>query len=134
MIEPTREELLARIAQLEGALAAEPYMPPLPQEHEGEAIEWMPWQEAPFILCSRAGDLNSCTCGHPGPSLITFGTVRKTNLRIRFQAHRCPACQEMTVYQRVPDPYRLGTESVQVAYSPPRTIAQIPTGTEEQQQ
>jgi hypothetical protein len=120
--EPTREELLARIAHLEDVLAAQPYVPALPTEHEGEQIEWMPWKEAPVILCARAGDLNECTCGHPGPSLITFGLVKRTNLRIRFNAHRCPACQEMRVYQRAYDKYRIGAELVEIAYSPPRTI------------
>lgn len=132
MTGPTREELLARIADLEGQLSAPRYVPALPAEHEGEPITWRPWEAAPVILCTRAGDLNGClSCDHPGPSVLAFGLAGPGNPRIRFNASRCPACQEMRVYQRTYDKYRIGAELVEIAYSPPRTIARIPTdGTE----
>lgn len=118
------EALRRRIADLEAQLAAQPYVPALPAEHDGEAITWRPWEEAPVILCARAGDLNGCgACDHPGPSLMAFGLAGPGKPRIRFNAHRCPSCQEMRVYQRVYDKYRVGAELVQIAYSPPRTIA-----------
>jgi hypothetical protein len=130
MAEPTREELLARITQLEGALASTPYVPQLPTEHDGDAITWRPWEEAPVILC--ADELNGCaTCGHLGPSLLAFGLAGPGSPRIRFNAHRCPACQEMRVYKRTYDKYRIGAELVEISYSPPRTIARIPDKTEE---
>ncbi|MFF7476630.1 hypothetical protein [Streptomyces sp. NPDC008092] len=118
MTEPTREELLARVAHLEAALAATPYMPELPAEHDGEPITWRPWEEAPVILCAHAGDLNACwACAHPGPSLLAFGLAGPGEPRIRFNAHRCPSCQEMRVY----------AELAEVAYSPPRTVVRTPS-------
>lgn len=120
----TEDALRQRIADLEAQLAAQPYIPALPTEHDGEAITWRPWEEAPVILCARAGDLNGCTtCDHPGPSLIALGLAGPGDPRIRFNAHRCPACQEMRVYQRVYDKYRIGAKLVEIAYSAPRTIA-----------
>lgn len=120
MTEPTREELLARVAELEAVLAATPYVPELPGEHDGEAITWRPWEEAPVILCARDGDLNGCTtCGHPGPSLLALGLAGPGKPLIRFNAHRCPGCQEMRVYQRVYDKLR------EIAYSAPRTIPRV---------
>jgi hypothetical protein len=129
--EPSTEELLARVAELEAALAATAYVPALPTEHDGEPITWRPWEEAPVILCAWAGDLNACNaCNHPGPSLIAFGLAGPGTPKIRFNAHRCPSCQEMRVYQRVYDKMRVGAELVEVAYSPPRTIARTPGGRE----
>lgn len=115
--------LLKRIADLEAQLAATPFVPELPAEHDGEAITWRPWEEAPVILCARAGDLNECTtCQHPGPSLLAFGLAGPGAPVIRFNAHRCPGCQEMRVYQRVYDKYRIGADLQEIAYSSPRTI------------
>lgn len=123
----TEAALRQRIADLEAQLAAQPYVPELPGEHDGASITWRPWEEAPVILCARAGDLNGCAaCDHPGPSLLAFGLAGPGTPRIRFNAHRCPACQEMRVYQRVYDQYRVGADLVEVAYSPPRTIARAP--------
>jgi hypothetical protein len=122
--EPTSEiALLKRIADLEAQLAATPFVPDLPTEHDGEAITWRAWEEAPVILCERSGDLNGCgACNHPGPSLIALGLAGPGKPRIRFNAHRCPSCQEMRVYQRVYDKYRIGAELKEIAYSAPRTI------------
>jgi hypothetical protein len=117
------DALRQRIAALEAQLAAQPYIPALPAEHAGEAITWRPWEEAPVILCARSGDLNGCTsCDHPGPSLLAFGLSGPGKPLIRFNAHRCPGCQEMRVYQRVYDKYRIGADLREVAYSAPRTI------------
>jgi hypothetical protein len=121
----TEEALRRRIADLEAQLAAQPFVPELPAEHEGELITWRDWEEAPVILCTRAGDLNGCgSCDHPGPSLLAFGLAGPGKPLIRFNAHRCPGCQEMRVYQRVYDKYRVGADLKEVAYSAPRTIVQ----------
>lgn len=115
--------LRKRIADLEAQLAATTFVPELPAEHDGEAITWREWEEAPVILCTRNDDLNECrACGHPGPSLIALGLAGPGTPRIRFNAHRCPSCQEMRVYQRVYDQYRIGADLKEIAYSPPRTI------------
>lgn len=124
----TEKALRRRIAGLQAQLAAQPYVPALPAEHDGEPITWRPWEDAPVILCAWAGDLNGCTtCGHPGPSLLAFGLAGPGTPRIRFNAHRCPACQEMRVYQRVYDQYRIGADLEQIAYSAPRTIVRTET-------
>lgn len=124
----TEAALRRRIADLEAQLAAQPYIPALPTEHDGEPITWRPWEEAPVILCARAGDLNGCTtCQHPGPSLIAFGLAGPGKPLIRFNAHRCPRCQEMRVYQRVYEKGRIGVDLNEIAYSPPRTIARTET-------
>ena len=47
----TEAALRRRIADLEAQLAAQPYIPALPTEHDGEPITWRPWEEAPVILC-----------------------------------------------------------------------------------
>jgi hypothetical protein len=120
----TEEQLRARITELEAQLAAQPFIPALPERHDSEPITWRPWEEAPVILCSKAGDLNGCRgCDHPGPSLIAFGLAGPGSPVIRFNAHRCPSCQEMRVYHRVYDQYRIGARLVEIAYSAPRTIA-----------
>lgn len=124
----TENALRRRIADLEAQLAAQPYIPALPAEHDGEPIAWRPWEEAPVILCARAGDLNGCTtCQHPGPSLLAFGVAGPGKPLIRFNAHRCPGCQETRVYQRVYDKLRIGADLNEIAYSPPRTIARTET-------
>lgn len=129
MTAPTEAQLLARIAELEAQLAAQPVIPALPTEHDGEAIEWRPWEQAPVILCARAGDLNGCpSCDHPGPQMLAFGVAGPGRPVIRFNAHRCPACQEMRVYERVYDQYRVGAELVEIAYSAPRTIVRTTVG------
>jgi len=125
----TEDVLRQRIADLEAQLAATPFIPALPTEHDGEPITWRDWEEAPIILCAWAGDLNACqACDHPGPSLLAFGLAGPGKPRIRFNAHRCPGCQEMRAYQRVYDKYRVGTELKEIAYSAPRTIARPESG------
>lgn len=117
------DALRARITELEAELATQPFIPALPDEHDGEPITWRPWEPAPVILCTRAGDPNGCsTCNYPGPTLIAFGLSGPDRPRIRYNAHRCPSCQEMRVYHRVYDKYRLGADLQEIAYSPPRTI------------
>ena len=125
----TTEQLRARVAELEAQLADQVTIPALPAEHDGQAITWRPWEPVPVILCTRAGDLNSCPqCDHPGPSLIALGLAGPGKPVIRFNAHRCPACQEMRVYHRVYDKYRIGAELVEIAYSAPRiTPTEQPT-------
>lgn len=123
----TEDALRQRIADLEAQLAATRFVPELPAEHEGEAITWRLWEAAPVILCTRAGDLNSCpSCDHPGPSLIAFGLAGPGTPKIRFNAHRCPGCQEMRVYKRVYDKLRVGADMREIAYSAPRTIPKGP--------
>jgi len=125
----TEAALRQRIADLEAQLAATPFVPKLPAEHEGEAITWRAWEDAPVILCSRNGDLNGCgSCNHPGPSLIAFGLAGPGAPLIRFNANRCPGCQEMRVYQRVYDKYRIGAELKEIAYSAPRTVVRTMEG------
>lgn len=119
------EELRAEVARLTEQLAAQAVAPELPAEYEGEPIAWRPWEAAPVILCSRNGDLNGCPqCDHPGPSMLAFGLAGPGHPLIRFNANRCPACQEMRVYFRdYSDKYRIGARLVEIAYHPPRTIA-----------
>lgn len=120
----TEAQLRARVAELEAQLAAQPVIPALPAEHAGEAIEWRPWEEAPFIIAHVD---NGCDkCGHPGLSMLTFGVAGPGKPLIRFQAHRCPACQEMTVYRRDRD-WR-GLDLVEIAYSAPRTVVRTDGG------
>lgn len=120
----TEQELRDRIAELEAQVAEQTAVPALPTEHDGQAITWRRWEAAPVILCSRAGDLNSCEqCDYPGPSLIALGLSGPGKPVIRFNAHRCPSCQEMTVYHRVYDKYRIGARLVEIAYSAPRTTS-----------
>jgi hypothetical protein len=124
----TEDALRQQIADLEAQLAATRFVPELPTEHDGEPIAWRQWEPAPVILCTRAGDLNTCqTCDHPGPSLLAFGLAGPGKRLIRFNAHRCPSCQEMRVYQRVYEKGRIGVDLNEIAYSAPRTIARTET-------
>ncbi|MEU9014288.1 hypothetical protein AB0D12_31865 [Streptomyces sp. NPDC048479] len=117
----TEEQLRARIAELEAQITDQAAVPALPAEHDGQAITWRRWEAVPVILCHRAGDLNGCDqCDHLGPSLIALGLTGDKPV-IRYTAHRCPSCQEMRVYHRVYDKYRIGAEPVEIAYSPPCT-------------
>lgn len=124
MVSSELEELRAEVALLREQLAAKAIVPELPAEHDGEAITWRPWEEVPIILCHRAGDLNACPqCAHPGPSVQAFGLAGPGLPVIRFVAGRCPSCQEMRVYHRWHEKYRIGAEMDLIAYHPPRTIA-----------
>lgn len=120
------EQLRARVAELEQQLAEQSTVPSLPAEHDGQAINWGKWEPAPVILCAKAGDMNSCAqCDHPGPSLIALGKTTGDKPTIRYNAHRCPSCQETTVYHREYDQYRIGARLVEIAYFPPR-VEEIP--------
>lgn len=120
------EQLRARVAELEQQLAAKPFIPALPAVHDGEAIEWRPWEEAPVIIAHV--DNGCAACGHPGPPLLAFGLAGPGRPVIRFNAHRCPSCQEMRVYQRTYDQYRVGARLVEIAYSAPRTVVRTDGG------
>ncbi|WP_030506390.1 hypothetical protein [Microbispora rosea] len=114
-------DLLAEIAALRAELAAQQRtIPALPSENDGQAIRWQPWRQAPEILAHV--DLACAQCAHPGPPLIAFGLVEERRPVIRYQASRCPACQEMTVYRRDHPKYGMpGTRLVEIAYHPPQT-------------
>jgi hypothetical protein len=116
--ESSREELLAEVARLRAQLAAQPFIPPLPEQHEGDSIEWRPWEPLPVVSHIDPACL---ACDHPGPQVGAMGIAASDGL-IRFNATRCPACQEMRVYQRTYDKYRVGARLVEIAYHPPRTI------------
>lgn len=118
--------LRARVAELEQRLAAQPVMPALPTTHDGEPIKWRPWEEAPVLLDHL--DNGCAACGHPGPSMLAFGLAGPGRPVIRFNAHRCPGCQEMRVYQRAYDQYRVGARLVEIAYSAPRTVVRTDGG------
>ena len=113
------EDLRAENEQLRARLAAVRTVPELPAEDQGERIEWRPWEQAPVIQCARADDLNTCPqCGHPGPSLLAFGLAGPGRPLLRYQAHRCPHCQETRVHRRDRD-WR-GLDLVEIAYWPPQ--------------
>jgi hypothetical protein len=66
--------------------------------------------------------MNTCPqCDHPGPQAITFGLAGPGKPLIRFNANRCPGCQEMRVYERRHRQYRVGAELVEIAYHPPHS-------------
>ena len=113
------EALRAENEQLRAQLAAVRTVPELPAEHQGEPIEWRRWEQAPVIQCARADDLNSCPqCDHPGPSMLAFGLAGPGRPLLRYQAHRCPHCQETRVYRRDRD--LRGLDLVEIAYWPPQ--------------
>ena len=113
------EALRAENEQLRARLAAVRTIPELPAEHEGVAIDWRRWEPAPVVLCA---EVNSCLqCDHPGPSLLVFGLAGPGRPLLRFQAHRCPSCQETRVYRRDRD-WR-GLELVEIAYWPAQHCA-----------
>lgn len=122
MVTSEVEQLRAENALLRAQLSVQAVIPELPVEYDGEAIAWRSWEVAPVISCYQAVDFNTCAqCSHPGPSVLAFGLAGPGKPLLRFQAHRCPACQETTVYRRDRD-WR-GLDLVQIAYHPPRTIA-----------
>lgn len=127
----TEQALRARIAELEAQLSAQPVVPDLPVEHDGQPIDWQAWEEGIVSLCSNL-DSGCTTCAHPGPLMLAFGLAlpaveprrrseRGRKVR-RFRAFRCRACQETTVYDTRHDEY--GRQHYdEIAYSAPRTIA-----------
>ena len=111
------ELLRAENAELRAQLAAVRTVPELPAEDQGEAIEWRRWEPAPVILCADA--LNGCPqCDHPGPSLLALGFAGPGRPLLRYQANRCPHCQETRVYRRDRD-WR-GLDLVEIAYWAPQ--------------
>lgn len=98
-------------------------IPTLPGQIDGTPVaEWSPWRTVPIMSHI---DPSCSTCADPGPSLIAAGYItqtrkgRKVKLR-RWDAHRCPACDEMRIYGNRPD--GMGrSERVEVLYAPPRT-------------
>lgn len=115
------DQLRAENEALRAQLATQALIPELPAEYDGEPITWQPWEAAPVINCYRHADFNTCAqCGHPGPSVMAFGYAGPKKPLLKYQAHRCPSCQETTVYRRDRD-WR-GLDLVQIAYHPPRTV------------
>lgn len=95
-------------------------IPALPFEHDGQAITWRPWVAAPVVIAHVPMECHQCA--HPGPPCLAFGLVGDKKPVIRYNAIRCPSCQEMTVYRR--DYPRFGVPHaalVEIAYSAPRT-------------
>lgn len=93
-------------------------IPALPATIEGVRVTWRRWTPAPLL---SHVDPRCPTCAYDGGSVLAFGLAGEPPV-IRFSAHRCPACDEMTIYERVPQqsppPF---VRSREVAYSPPRT-------------
>lgn len=93
-------------------------IPALPATIEGVRGTWRRWTLAPLL---SHVDPRCPTCAYDGGSVLAFGLAGEPPV-IRFSAHRCPACDEMTIYERVPQqsppPF---VRSREVAYSPPRT-------------
>lgn len=99
-------------------------IPALPDEINGTpVVRWSTWKAVPLISHI---DPACETCADPGPGCIAWGYARATYRgkgmeRRRWTAHRCPACDEMRVYERRTDPGTLRLISTQVLYGPPRT-------------
>jgi hypothetical protein len=95
------------------------FIPALPQFDGATSITWRRWEVAPLMThvdpaCEQ--------CAHLGPHQIAIGLAAPRPGQpplIRYQASRCPACQEMTVYRRdrAPD---LRTTLTEIAYHPPQ--------------
>ena len=105
--------------------AAQPLrsIPALPDEIDGvPVVRWTPWAAAPLLSHIDPG----CdTCADPGPSCMARGYAHATHRgkrveRYRWHAHRCPACDEMRIYESRPTGTGF-TRRVQVLYGPPRT-------------
>lgn len=104
--------LRAEIDRLRAELAAQQRtIPTLPAEHDGNAITWRPWGEAPVPVSHI--DSGCHQCDHPGPHMIAFGLTGEREPTINYNAHRCPACQETRIYRRYP-------VTEEIAYYPPR--------------
>ncbi|QSI49980.1 hypothetical protein [Thermobispora bispora] len=112
---PTEVEALrAEVARLRAELDAQQRaIPALPEEHDGERIEWRPWEPAP-TLSHIPG--HCFQCAYPGPLMLAFGLVDGV---IRYQAVRCPSCQEMSVCKRIRKASGLGESLKRIAYHPP---------------
>lgn len=95
-------------------------VPALPTTIDAVPVAWQRWEPAPALTHV---DPRCPTCAYDGGSVQAFGLAGDPPL-IRFTAHRCPACDETTVYERVPQrmppPFMKTRE---VAYFPPHTEA-----------
>lgn len=98
-------------------------IPALPgQINETPVAHWSPWSTVPIMSHI---DPSCDMCADPGPSLIAAGyasqTRRGKKMQVRqWDAHRCPACDEMRIYETRPDG-KGSTERFEVLYAPPRT-------------
>ncbi|RCV53485.1 hypothetical protein [Marinitenerispora sediminis] len=89
-----------------------------------DVAEWSRWEPAPILSHI---DPACPTCADPGPSVIAVGYITELTKRgetrkiRRWHAGRCPACDEMRIYERRPtaSPTRSGWR--EVLYGPPRT-------------
>lgn len=93
-------------------------IPALPTTINDVPVGWERWEPA---LPLTHIDPNCPTCAYDGGQVLAFGLAGDPPL-IRFNAHRCPACDETTVYERVRR--KCGPPGVrmrEVAYFPPRT-------------
>jgi len=100
-------------------------IPALPGQIDGTPVDrWDQWRTVPILSHL---DPSCANCADPGPSCIAMGyakqTVRGRQVQLRrWDAHRCPACDEMRIYENRPG--RMGrSERVEVLYAPPRTHA-----------
>lgn len=121
----TDRDLLAEIDALRAELTAQQRtIPALPDEHDGHAITWRPWLEAPVALSHLD---NGChQCDHPGPQMLAFGLTTEPDQRgprIRYHAFRCPACQEMRVSRRHPVIEEIAYHPPQAASAPPAPVS-----------
>lgn len=112
--------LRAEVVGLRAALAVQQRsIPALPHLDGGIRITWRLWE--PALLLSHI-DPACEQCDHSGPQMIAFGLAALKAGQppvIRYQAHRCPACQETRVYRRDTTP-DLRTTLTEIAYHPPR--------------
>lgn len=98
-------------------------VPALPDHINGRPVtRWTPWRAA--MLLSHI-DPACSTCADPGPPVLargyTLDTVRGHQVELyRWHAHRCPACDEMRIYESRPTGTGF-TRQVEVLYGPPAT-------------
>jgi len=106
--------LRAEVEALRAELAAhQRTIPALPTDDGGTPIEWGPWEQAPTPVSHIPVDCDQCA--HPGPPLLALGRAGGV---IRYQAVRCPACQQMRVCRR--DHIGLRVHLTEIAYHPPQ--------------
>ncbi|MGW2219622.1 hypothetical protein ACWCSD_31940 [Nonomuraea sp. NPDC001684] len=106
--------------KLRGMVAVQQrFVPALPELDGATPITWRRWE--PALLMSHI-DPSCEQCAHPGPRQMAIGLAAPHpghRPLIRYQASRCPACQEMTVYRRDTGP-NLRTTLTEIAYHPPQ--------------
>lgn len=100
-------------------------IPALPEEVNGARVSrWSPWKAVPILSHIDPG---CATCADPGPSCMAKGyayaTIKGRRVELcQWRAHRCPACDEMRIYESRPTGTGF-TKQVEVLYCPPRTHA-----------